>query len=54
MNKEIDKKRNIIDAYFRKFSKEYNITQDYIIEAVNRVRYKTKHKKGDLNGFFIN
>jgi len=34
-----------IDSYFRKFSKKHNITQDYIIEAVNKVRYKTK--KGD-------
>jgi len=47
MNKEIEKKQNIIDSYFRKFSKKHNITQDYIIEAVNKVRYKTKNKKGD-------
>ena len=32
-----------VDSYFRKFSKKHNITQDYIIEAVNKVRYK----KGD-------
>ena len=32
-----------VDSYFRKFSRKHNITQDYIIEAVNKVRYK----KGD-------
>ena len=32
-----------VDSYFRKFSKKHNITQDYIIEVVNKVRYK----KGD-------
>ena len=34
-----------VDSYFRKYSKKHNITQNYIVEAVNRVRYKTK--KGD-------
>jgi len=36
-----------VDSYFREYSKKNNITQDYIIEAVNGVRYKTKNKKGD-------
>jgi len=35
-----------VDSYFRRFSRKHNITQDYIIEAVNKVRYK----KGDKNG----
>lgn len=36
-----------IDSYLREYSKKHHITQDYIIEAVNKVRYKTKNKKGD-------
>ena len=36
-----------VDSYLRKYSKEHNIIQDYIVEAVNKVRYKTKDKKGD-------
>ena len=36
-----------IDSYFRKYSKKHNITQDYIIGEVNKVRYKTKNKEGD-------
>jgi len=40
-------KKQKIDSYFRKYSKEHNITQDYIIDAVNRVRYNKKDKKVD-------
>ena len=36
-----------VDSYLREYSKKHNITQDYIIEAVIGVRYKTKIKKGD-------
>jgi len=37
---EVEKQK--VDSYFRRFSKEHNITQDYIIEAVNKVRYKKR------------
>jgi len=40
---KIQKKK--IDSYFRKFSRKHNVTQDYIIETVNKLRYK--NKKGD-------
>ena len=37
--------RQWVDLYFKRFSKKNHITQDYIIEAVNKIRYK----KGDKN-----
>jgi len=40
---EVEKQK--VDSYFRKFSRKHNITQDYIIETVNKLRYK--NKKGD-------
>ena len=40
---EVEKQK--VDSYFRRFSRKHNITQDYIIEAVNKLRYK--NKKGD-------
>jgi len=40
---EVEKQK--IDSYFRRFPRKHDITQDYIIETVNKLRYK--NKKGD-------
>jgi len=37
--------KEMVDLYFIRFSRKHNITQDYIIETVNNLRYK--NKKGD-------
>ena len=34
-----------VDLYFITFSRKHNITQDYVIQIVNKLRYK--NKKGD-------